>query len=74
MIGTSEGVIKARDFRRKTISTERWNNTLVASIRGTPWEPNPGREGDYRIKPIIHLPDAGPVSMPARGRDDDEEQ
>ena len=31
-----------------------------------------GRGGDYNIKPIILLPDAGPVSIPARGRHDTE--
>ena len=41
-------------------------------IKGTPWEPNPGRSGDYNIKPRTHLPDTGPVSVPARGRNDAE--
>ena len=72
IIGTPEGVVKARDFRRKTINAERWNGEFFNKIKGTPWEPNPGREGDYNIKPRIILPEAGPVSIPARGRDADE--
>ena len=73
ILGTTEGVIKARDFRRKTINAERWNGDFFNKIKGTPWEPTPGKGGDYNIKPRILLPEAGPVSIPARGRDAEED-
>ena len=42
IIGAVNGAIKAKDFRRKAITTERWNTENLNSIKGTPWEPNPG--------------------------------
>ena len=69
IIGTKEGVIKARDFRRKAIAEERWNKEHFTSIKGTPWEPNPGRESDYRVQSRVIMPDVGPITAPARGRD-----
>ena len=71
IIGTQFGTVKARDFRRKTFHKDRWDRENFDNIKGTPWEPTPGRNGDYIIKSRIVLPDAGPVSMPARGREDE---
>ena len=69
IIGTDQGVVKARYFRRKTIYKDRWNKEHFDSIKGTPWEPSPGRGGDYQMKRRISLPDTGPISDPARGRE-----
>ena len=71
IIGTDQGVVKSRDFRRKSIYADRWNKDRFDSIKGTPWEPSPGRGGDYQIKSRIFLPDTGPISDPARGRERD---
>ena len=44
IIGTKDGVIKARDVRSME-EKEAWNIGRFNDIRGTPWEPVPGREG-----------------------------
>ena len=72
LIGTKNGALKAKDFRRKTLAAERWNKENFDEIQGTPWEPIPGREGNYNIASRITLPDAGPVTAPARGRETEE--
>ena len=43
IIGTPDGIVKAKYYKRKPISTERWNKDYFDKIKGTPWEPNPGR-------------------------------
>ena len=57
IIGTPEGVVKARDFRRKGVLTERWNRDEINGFRGLPWEPIPGKEGDYEIRVKVNMPD-----------------
>ncbi len=42
LIGTREGVIKVRTIRRKA-GAARWNKELMDAVKGTPWEPVPGR-------------------------------
>ena len=42
-IGTEQGVIKVRTIRRKGSEEERWNIVQVDRMKGTPWEPQPGR-------------------------------
>ena len=56
VIGTEIGAIQAKDFRRKTIQAERWNTNTVDKLKGTPWEPTPGRTGDFSIKPRLFIP------------------
>ena len=41
-VGTDEGVVKCRSIRRKA-GQDRWDKDLFNSIKGTPWEPTPGR-------------------------------
>ncbi len=44
-IGTQEGVCKVRTVRRKGSAEERWNWDQFGSMKGVPWEPEPGRPG-----------------------------
>ena len=44
LIGTAEGVLKARSFMRKPES-QQWNYEEFAGMQGVPWEPRPGHEG-----------------------------
>ena len=72
IIATSEGTVKARDFKRFAESAKRWDSTLVKSLQGTPWQPTPGRnEESIPVKvrlaeegsqPI--LPDPGGLAAP----------
>ena len=57
MIGTSKGVIKVRDVKRKATVEERWNKEKMKEVQGVPWEPVPGREG-IDIKAQVELPRA----------------
>ncbi len=45
LIGASEGVTKASDFRRKQEDGGRWNVEDVDKLAGVPWEPYPGGMG-----------------------------
>ena len=42
LIGTREGVIKVRTIRRKA-GAARSSKELMDAVKGTPWEPVPGR-------------------------------
>ena len=44
-IGTDLGVIEVRSVRRKALEAERWNAAAFDTMKGTPWEPEPGRPG-----------------------------
>merc|ERR1712240_708375 len=71
VIGTSEGVVKARDFRRKSDENERWNAERFNKFVGVPWEPVPGRSGDIEIKSKVRLPnETDELTKPVRGRDE----
>ena len=59
IVGTPEGIVKARDFRRHGSSQDRWNKKLFDSFRGVPWATIPGHE-TQDIKSHIELPE--PVS------------
>ena len=39
LIGTKEGVMKARTIRRKGSKEERWDKTKLDEMRGLPWNP-----------------------------------
>ena len=54
-IGIEQGVIKARDFKRKASIEERWSRDKVLGIRGVPWEPVPGK-GESELSVQVHLP------------------
>ena len=45
IIGTSGGVVKARDFRRKPLNGGRWSEESLNKFVGVPWEPYPGAGG-----------------------------
>ncbi len=45
LIGTSEGVAKARDFSRKPENGGRWGAQVFDKFVGAPWEPHPGTKG-----------------------------
>ena len=55
IIGTPEGIVKARTVRRHAEYRERWNIEELTAVRGTPWEPVPGR-GDNEVHPEVHIP------------------
>ena len=60
IIGTQEGVIKARSVRRKAIMSDRWNIEEFDKCKGGPWKPVPGRHGD-EIMIRASIPDTRPV-------------
>ena len=47
-IGTPNGVIKCKTVNRMA-KGDQWNRELVLGMRGTPWEPMPGKQG-------MHIP------------------
>jgi len=64
IIGTSEGVVKARSIRRNESEEESWCKDKFDKIKGTPWQPVPG-VGSEQIKVAVALPDADP---PVKGQ------
>ena len=56
IIATDSGILKARSYRRK-VDGEKWNKDYMSSIKGVPWEPNPG-SSDCRINASLK-PDKG---------------
>ena len=62
IIGTDEGVVKAKDFRRKPIAKERWDKEKFQKIRGVPWKTSAHADGD-ELRIQINMPsDDGPLS------------
>ena len=55
-MGTDQGTVKARDFKRLADPTERWNAEAVMKMQGTPWEPIPGTKDDS-IPVHVRLPE-----------------
>ena len=53
-MGTDQGVIKVRTIRRMGNMADRWDKKRLASMKGVPWEPIPGREG-IAIKSRVHF-------------------
>ena len=67
IVGTKDGFIKVRTFRRKASKESRWNRIEFDAIQGTPWEPIPGREG-IELKTAVVIPRApGPIIEPVEG-------
>ena len=63
IIGTPDGVVKARDFRRKGSHSERWDISNFNEFRGVPWQPIPGVE-DSELKVRVSMPLTGDISKP----------
>ena len=62
MVGTDEGLVKAKDFRRKPIMKERWNKERFMNMKGVPWKTSALEEGD-ELRIHINMPsDSGPLS------------
>ena len=55
IVGTSEGVIKARDIKRYSSEKEKWALDKFNEVKGVPWEPIPGRQG-IEIKARVNMP------------------
>ena len=55
IIGTSEGVVKARTWAKKATEEERWDVNKLKEFRGTPWEPQPGMK-NVEIGIKVRLP------------------
>ena len=65
IVGTPEGITKAKDFKRKASLKDRWNQEQVLAVKGTPWETMPGRGGNIEIRANIHIDeDNGPINVP----------
>ena len=56
LIGTKEGVIKARTIRRKGSREERWNRARLAEIRGLPWNPMKRDLEEERKEVMMDMP------------------
>ena len=64
ILGTKDGVLKARSFRRKGSAEERWNKEEILGVRGLPWQPVPGGPG-MDIRSSVRLPEErGEVRQP----------
>ena len=46
IVGTSEGVVEAGDFRRRPENGGRWSAEEFDKFVGVPWGPRPGAKGD----------------------------
>lgn len=65
IVGTTEGVVKARTVRRREVEEDKWNKELFNQFQGTPWKPVPGRSGD-ELRVRVSIPDTRPVEAPPR--------
>ena len=61
-VGTEDGVIKTRSIRRKA-GSERWNKDLFNSIKGTPWEPIPGKN-TIEAPIAVRIPEEDKIGIP----------
>jgi hypothetical protein len=57
IIGTPDGVVRAKDFRRIGLIDQRWNREEMDAFNGVPWEPIPGRPGQIELKSRVNIPD-----------------
>ena len=72
IVGTDEGAVKAKDFRRKPIIGERWKKERPASMRGVPWKTSVHEDGD-ELRIHINMPqDDGPLSELVKPREVDD--
>ncbi len=56
MIGTSDRVAKAREFRREPEKGGRWSKEDVDKFIGVPWKPYPGAGAGYEVRSKVRLP------------------
>ena len=63
IIGTNDGIVKARDFKCLGSVPDRWSADNVRAIAGTPWEPVPGKPDDA-ILVRIRMPEEGGIPEP----------
>ena len=63
IIGTEEGCVKARDFKRLSDENERWDAVKFNKMRGSPWEPVPGR-GSTELRVNVHIPTSSEEPIP----------
>ena len=67
IIGTNQGIVKARDFKRIADSSQRWNAESLKNIKGSPWKPNP-EVNDSEIHVKVRMPnDSSPITQPIVG-------
>ena len=65
IVGTKDGVVKCRTFKRKATEEERWDVKFLDEMVGVPWMPLPGRYNvDLQIK--VKMPEGSDdlVEMP----------
>ncbi len=51
-----EGVVKARDFRRKAQNAGTRGLADFEKFAGVPWEPNPGATGEFELRSKVRPP------------------
>ncbi len=56
LIGTSQGVAKARHVRRKPETGGRWSAQDFDKFVGVPWGPRPGAKGGFELRAKVRLP------------------
>ena len=61
-IGIESGVIKVRSVLRKASDADRWDIVAFENMKGTPWEPEPGRPG-IAVRCRVRLPDESSTSV-----------
>ena len=70
IIGTSEGVVKARDFQKKPEKGGRWNKIDFGKFVGLPWALYPGAKGSAEMKPNVRQPQGlAEVTRRVKGKD-----
>jgi hypothetical protein len=47
IVGSPDGCIKVRDAKRMGSEEDRWGSGMVMNMKGTPWKPDPGKDGTY---------------------------
>ena len=52
IIGTNKGCIKAHAIKRMN-EEEAWDQEKSAQVKGTPWEPVPGKPG-HKLPTYVH--------------------
>jgi hypothetical protein len=71
LLGTDEGVAKARDFRRRAESGGKWSVTDFDKFVGVPWEPHSGAKGGFELRAKVRLPAEGAwITETVKGKSD----
>ncbi len=70
IIGTADGVVKAREFRRRP-EEGRCRHGGIDGLKGVPWDPCPGAGRGLEIKSRVRLPaDSGRIIINIEGKGD----